>query len=629
MQETAHGIVQNAGIKEERVMNGKIFGFMARRFACVITVCILVIFGFVAFLWVRTEETVEDITVVYMSEMSEQIQQKFKAIIDLRQEQIEGIIKLTPADAGSDDEILEELWQSAELYNFTYLAFLNDEGVLKKAFGDDVDLTDGSDIIADLQKDGDIVAQGRTLNGEKMLLLGMEAEYTMADGRKSIALVVGIEMDYLEHTLFTYSDDDMVFYHIIDTDGNFVIRNKDAFRENYFQRIQERFEDFDGKTTEDYVNELRSAMDSRQDYNTAISVDGEQRHIYCSPLSENSAWYLICVMDDETMADSIKELDDLRIVLMIIALLIILAALAVVFVQYYHLSQKQMAMLENARCEADNANMAKSEFLSSMSHDIRTPMNAIIGMTEIALKNKDDTMRVEDCLHKIRLSGNHLLSLINDVLDMSKIESGKVTLNFAPMSIREVMDDIVSIIQPQIKARNQFFDVYIRDIEAEEVYCDSVRLNQVLLNLLSNALKFTPEEGRIDVYLYQEPSPKGEEYVRTHFRVTDTGIGMSEEFQEKIFETFARENTEQVAHINGTGLGMSITKKIIDLMGGSIELKSTKGKGSDFHIFVDLRKSEEKKEMKLPDWNILVVDDDEQLCTSAAANLEELGAHAD
>lgn len=611
-------------------MNGKIFGFLARRFACVITVCILVILGFVAFLWIKTEETVENITVVYMSEMSEQIQQKFKAIIDLRQEQIEGIIKVNPFDAGFDDEMMEELQRSTELRNFTYLAFLNQEGGMEKIFGNDVELTDGSDVVEDLHMDGDIVAQGRTLNGEKMLLLGREAEYTMKDGSKSIALVVGIEMDYLERTLFTYSDDDMVFYHIIDINGNFVIRNKDAFRENYFQRIQEKFEEFDGKTTEDYVNELRSAMDSRQDYNTAISVDGEQRHIYCSPLSENSTWYLICVMDDETMAGSIKELDNLRILLMIIALIIILIAIAVVFVQYYRLSRKQMAMLESARYEADCANMAKSEFLSSMSHDIRTPMNAIIGMTEIALKNKNDTMRVEDCLHKIRISGNHLLSLINDVLDMSKIESGKVTLNFAPMSIREIMDDVVSIIQPQIKARNQFFDVYIQNIEAEEVYCDSVRLNQVLLNLLSNALKFTPEEGRIDVHLYQESSPMGEEYVRTHFRVTDTGIGMSEEFQERIFETFSREDTEQVAHINGTGLGMSITKKIIDLMGGSIELKSRKGEGSDFHILVDLKKADEKKEdMKLPEWNILVVDDDEQLCTSAAENLEELGTHAD
>ena len=150
-------------------------------------------------------------------------------------------------------------------------------------------------------------------------------------------------------------------------------------------------------------------------------------------------------------------------------------------------------MLKKSKAEAQHANMAKSEFLASMSHDIRTPMNAIVGMTEIACKNIGDSMKVEDCLRKIKLSSKHLLGLINDVLDMSKIESGKLTLNIAPMSLRDTMDDIVNIIKPQVKSRKQTFDIYINDVVAEDVYCDSVRLNQVLLNLLSNALKFTKE----------------------------------------------------------------------------------------------------------------------------------------
>lgn len=174
------------------------------------------------------------------------------------------------------------------------------------------------------------------------------------------------------------------------------------------------------------------------------------------------------------------------------------------------------------------------------------------------------------------------------------------------------------------------FDIFISQIKCEDVYCDAVRLNQILLNLLSNAVKFTPDGGRIDVHLYQEPSPCGEDYVRTHFKVVDTGIGMSKEFQEKIFDTFERENTEQVNNITGTGLGMSITKCIVDLMGGMIELHSEKDKGSEFHIILDLKSVQVKEdEMKLPEWNILVVDDNEQLCSSAAANLEDLGVHAE
>lgn len=222
------------------------------------------------------------------------------------------------------------------------------------------------------------------------------------------------------------------------------------------------------------------------------------------------------------------------------------------------------------------------------------------------------------------------MGLINDVLDMSKIESGKLSFNICPLSLKETMSDIVNIMQPQVKAREQYFDIFIQGIISENVCCDSVRLNQVLLNLLSNAVKFTPERGKIDVYLYQEPSPRGDEYVRTHFRVEDTGIGMSREFQEKIFDTFARENTEQVQNINGTGLGMSITKCIVDIMEGTIQVESEQGKGSKFHVILDLKKAEtNEEEMKLPEWNVLVVDDNEQLCSSAVSNLEELGAHAD
>ena len=266
-----------------------------------------------------------------------------------------------------------------------------------------------------------------------------------------------------------------------------------------------------------------------------------------------------------------------------------------------------------------------------MSHDIRTPMNAIVGMTAIAAAHLDrDPGQVKDCLRKISLSSQHLLGLINDVLDMSKIESGKLTLNMGRLSLRETMDAIVSIIQPQVKEKGQVFDIFIRDILSEDVYCDGVRLNQVLLNLLSNALKFTPEGGSIFVTLVQEPSPRGERFVRTHFRVKDTGIGMSPEFQAKIFESFAREDSARVQKIEGTGLGMAITKYIVDEMKGDIQVSSQVGEGTEFHVTLDLERVDQpESEMSLPHWEMLVVDNDEALCRSAAATLEEIGVHAE
>ncbi|MDE6186167.1 MAG: response regulator, partial [Lachnospiraceae bacterium] len=254
----------------------------------------------------------------------------------------------------------------------------------------------------------------------------------------------------------------------------------------------------------------------------------------------------------------------------------------------------------------------------------------IVGMTAIAQANINDTMRVRDCLGKIALSSKHLLGLINDVLDMSKIESGKLSLNMQLVSLRDTMNNIVNIAQPQVKVKNQHFDVFIQNIQTENVFCDNVRLSQVLINLLSNAIKFTPEKGEVKVYLEQEDSPKGGRYVRCHFRVKDNGIGMTPEFQQEVFEKFVRERKEQVDKTEGSGLGMAITKAIVDIMDGAIELESTPNKGSDFHIILDLERADVKEEdMLLPPWKMLVVDDDKDLCQSAVSSLKEIGIQAE
>ncbi len=257
--------------------------------------------------------------------------------------------------------------------------------------------------------------------------------------------------------------------------------------------------------------------------------------------------------------------------------------------------EQQKADLQDALAAAQHANKAKTTFLNNMSHDIRTPMNAIIGFTSLAAAHIDNTEQVQDYLSKITTSSNHLLSLINDVLDMSKIESGKMTLNIAPISLREVMDSIVNIVQPQVKAKNLQFDTVVHDILAENVRCDSVRLNQVLINLLGNSVKFTQDNGSVQVTLYQEALPEDTSRVRTHFLVSDTGIGMSREYQEKLFDSFSREDNAQVQKTEGSGLGMAITKYIVDAMGGTIAVRSELDKGTEFHVTFDLEKAEEKE----------------------------------
>ncbi|MCD8068202.1 MAG: response regulator, partial [Lachnospiraceae bacterium] len=525
---------------------------------------------------------------------------------------------------------MEELAIMAESRSFTWLGLYGEDGQLVTVYGEEMMFEGDDDVQTLLDSYGCVIKRGINSSGEMVFLFGRAAEYEMGDGQKSVALLAGVPMEDMNNALYLYTDDADAYSHIINMDGDFVIRNADASDdENYFERIEEKFETLNGKTSDVYEAELRAAMENKEDYGTTISVDGEERYIYCTPISIKPTWYLVTVMPEGVIKETVLSLDQVRLISIAASLAIILACMIFVFVRYYRLTQHYVHDLEEARKEAMHANQAKSEFLSSMSHDIRTPMNAIIGMTEIALKNQQDPMRVEDCLQKIKLSGRHLLGLINDVLDMSKIESGKMALRMAHISLCELMDDTVNIIQPQIRAKNQEFDIYIQTILSEDLICDGTRLSQILMNLLSNALKFTPEGGRIDVYVSQEASPAGENYVRTHFVVEDNGIGMSEEFQKTIYDTFSRENSDRAGKTEGTGLGMAITKAIVDQFGGTIELKSSPGRGSRFHVTLDFEKTDQEVEMKLPPWKILVVDDNKALCTSASENLAELGASAE
>lgn len=611
-------------------MNTKVTRFIVGRFVLMVLICIVIFFALMEYVSMKTSTAVNEITNIYISEINKQIKQKFSAISQLRGDQVAAVIQRTTPETGVTlEKEREDIKLSAEVRGFTWLGLYTGDQKLESIYGDEVDIPLDS-LQASLDDNGEVITYGYTSTGEKLFVFGKEAEYVLEDGTKSEAMLAAVPMKYLEDVLFQNEEKREVYSHLIDGKGDFIIRTGDAYRDSYFERLDAIVEDLDGKSKTDYIEELREAMNAKRDYTTTIYAEGELRHFCCSVLADNSDWYAVTIIPDWMFGDILKSLDSARNTMMVVAIAVLLIVFMIVFYQYFKFSQDQMEMLNRSKVEAQRANMAKSEFLSSMSHDIRTPMNAIVGMTEIALRNISDDMRVEDCLRKIRLSSKQLLGLINDVLDMSKIESGKLTLSVAPMSLREAMDDIVNIIKPQVKTRNQFFDIYIRDVIAEDVYCDNVRLNQVLLNLLSNALKFTEENGKIDVYIWQEPSEVGDDFVRTHFKVADTGIGMSEEFQKKIFDSFEREDSEQVNQIMGTGLGMAITKSIIDIMGGTIEVTSELGKGSEFHITVDLQKSEVKeKDMCLPDWNILVVDDDERLCQSAVSNLEEMGAHAE
>ena len=295
-------------------------------------------------------------------------------------------------------------------------------------------------------------------------------------------------------------------------------------------------------------------------------------------------------------------------------------------------TQELNAKLQVAVEKAESANRAKSTFLSNISHDIRTPMNAIIGFTTLALSNIDDTDRVKDYLGKTLASSNHLLSLINDVLDMSRIESGKIHLEEVEVNLSDVLHDLKTIVSGQIYAKQLELYMDAIDVTDEDVYCDKTRLNQILLNLLSNAIKFTPAGGTVSVRVRQLAGQvRG--CGQYEFRIKDNGIGMSPEFAKKIFEPFERERTSTVSRIQGTGLGMAITKNIVDMMGGTIEVQTAQGKGTEFTVCVPMRAQTEQRPVEkiteLEGLKALVVDDDFNTCDSVTKMLVKVGMRAE
>ena len=294
--------------------------------------------------------------------------------------------------------------------------------------------------------------------------------------------------------------------------------------------------------------------------------------------------------------------------------------------------EERRKVLQDALAAAEHANRAKTTFLNNMSHDIRTPMNAIIGFTALAAAHIDNKKQVADYLGKISVSSEHLLSLINDVLDMSRIESGKVKIEETEVHLPDVLHDLRTIIQSNVHAKQLELFIDTVDVVHEDIFCDKLRLNQILLNLISNAVKFTKPGGMLSICVIEkDDAPNG--YASYMFRVKDSGIGMSREFQKHIFEAFTREQTSTVSGIQGTGLGMAITKNIVDMMGGTISVESEIGKGSEFTVCLQFRISGSpprcERIPRLAGLHALVADDDFNTCASVTRMLGKIGMRAE
>ena len=578
----------------------------------------------------KSKKAVYEIGEIYMSGMNEQMSRHFESVIKLRFNQAGGIVSVVPTDTNDKDRLYEELTYRAQVREFDYLALCSADGEFQTLYGQPIQPLNPKPFVEALLQGEQRVAVGIDTAGNEVVLFGVDAAYPMHNGDRSIGLIAAVPLEYITDFLFLKEEGQLMYYHIIRPDGSFVIQNSNTELRYFFEQLQKQSDSaVNESSAENPVEKFSAALKKHEEYTAILEVNGEERQIYGISLPY-SEWYLVSVMPYTILDDAINNLGSQRIFMTLLSCASVLIILTVIFLRYFSITRSQMNELEKARQVALEANKAKSEFLANMSHDIRTPMNAIVGMTAIAAAHIDDRKQVENCLRKITLSSKHLLGLINDVLDMSKIESGKLTLATEQISLKEVVEGIVNIMQPQVKTKKQTFDIHVKNILTENVWCDGVRLNQVLLNLLSNATKYTPEGGSIHLSLFEENSPKGERYVRIYIKVKDNGIGMSPDFLKRIYESYSRADGARIHKTEGAGLGMAITKYIVDAMEGTIDIQSEPDKGTEFLLTFDFEKAAAMNmDMVLPSWNMLVVDDDELLCRTAMDALKSIGIKAE
>ena len=540
-----------------------------------------------------SEHSIDKVGNLYMAGINDHIAAHFRTLIDLKLEQAETVVEVVPSDMAETDELYQELISTFNVRNFNYLALCSEDEHLQMLSGSQIQLADPDPFFESLRHNEKKVAVGNDKYGNEVVLFGVNADYPMKDGTRSIALVAAVPIENISAMLGTDEENAIIHSHIIRNDGSFIISDMSSEYVDYFQSLYIRYQNYNTDQIDEYIEELSNAMHKKEDYSGILNFGKNSQQVYCTPLPY-SEWYLLTVLPFGTLNQTMENLNQKSTIATIFVCTIILIVLLFIFFIYFKMTCQQLNDLEQAREEALAATKAKSVFLSNMSHDIRTPMNAIVGMTTIATVHIDDKEQVQNCLKQITLSSKHLLGLINDVLDMSKIESGKMTLTAEPISLHEVIEGVVGIVQTQANAKNQIFNVHTDNIVSENIYCDSVRLNQVLLNLLSNAVKYTQEEGTIQLSLFQEKAPaeKGESYIRTHIVVTDNGKGMTEEFITHVFDSYAREDNMRIHKTEGAGLGMAITKYIVDAMEGTITVDSKLNKGTPFHVTLDLKKSD-------------------------------------
>ena len=435
----------------------------------------------------------------------------------------------------------------------------------------------------------------------------------------AILLRVLPSQELIDKWVFPQEEFENTEFSIIDSNANYIITGY-SFKNSNFYEFYKSYNKSNSVSQKEFLDKLTSSSGSF----TMLNSNGEECILAHTPFDSEdigkSDWILLSLMPIKNL--NVKTENWLLIGFVSIGLLL-LFIFDLTFMIYFN------KKLQFAAKEADMANKAKTDFLSAMSHDIRTPMNAIIGFTTLAEKNIEDKESIKDNLHKITLASNHLLTLINDILDISKVESGKLTICPQDFSLIDVVENLINISLATVKLKNIDFSFNVEHIQKEFIFADMLRLNQIFINIISNAIKYTLDNGKVSVKLKEDVSQK-EGYIKIIYEVCDTGIGMSSEFMKNMYMPFERQVDSRVNSIQGTGLGLAITKQMVELMEGNIECQSEVGKGTTFTVTLDLPPSNKQIDsIMLDSMNVLLIDPDEYFLKTSKETLESLGLIVD
>ncbi len=580
-------MTENKGRRNPRPPGGA--GVSTKALALVLIGLLLFVCLFWYFFFFRSADgtsfaTVHDTSRIYLHEVSIQKENQINLNLENYLQRQTAALEFMTADNVRDEAALRNFLSRMKAVNgFNFMGLLDSAGMVhteERTFSGISKF-----LFISQQLDRPVIEFNNTVSSSNLVMFIVPMKGFQYNGKELLALIGGVDTDTITNRIALFDDDSSISCEIIQKNGEYVMQAPydHLGSGSNFLSVMEKRAAYDGGYSQQTLRDTVTAADSHG--YVSYQVDGARYFTHICQISDTD-WCLMATIPYDAVGEGVEAVQNTltrnSVIQMIVLILVFLSVCT-----YYLVNRRRQDAAILARIQAEESSRAKTDFLSQMSHDIRTPMNAIMSFTDFAIRETDLSVIREDYLPKIRTSGQHLLMLINDVLEMSRIESGRVELSETPVHLGDLLEEITSIIG--IRAQDEGLTLRISNgVTDPWVYCDKLRMNQVLMNLLGNAVKFTPRGGTVTVSAAQEPCSR-EGCALYQLQVSDTGIGMSPEYLTHLFEPFSREQSSTVSGKEGTGLGLSIVKRIVDSVGGRITVDSIQGRGTTFTVRVELR----------------------------------------